>query len=297
MIKELWYLLIEGQTDKQTGIFGNFYAYGTHLGEVVEKTLKAAAEYHFHGAELIEASLLTNFEEIENKKALIQIHIDIYLHSNIHAFDIEDTENKFISPIGIVKDTNEGEYDYEQIQEGFVTYREKENDEFKLEMVISKPNLIDVYLQSIHLLPSVDNFWIVIHPFWDNKRPQVWVNPHLKDSKMVTSFLRSESKNTIENGYVELVVYSSKGETTITLDDHKKIQISTKEDSVLKSIIDQYEIKGYRRLRNLYNLEIGFHHWHYRPEGSLTRTELCFLMEQHQFDQLDPKKINYFLIQ
>ena len=36
---ELWYLLIDGQQDADTGVVGNFYAYGEHLGDALEKTI------------------------------------------------------------------------------------------------------------------------------------------------------------------------------------------------------------------------------------------------------------------
>ena len=42
--KELWYFLIDGQIDNKTGMFGNFYSYGTHLGDALDKTIKALVE-------------------------------------------------------------------------------------------------------------------------------------------------------------------------------------------------------------------------------------------------------------
>jgi hypothetical protein len=35
--EELWYLFIDAQRDSETGIVGNFYAYGQHLGDALGK--------------------------------------------------------------------------------------------------------------------------------------------------------------------------------------------------------------------------------------------------------------------
>ena len=60
---ELWYLLIDGQQDSNTGVFGNFYAYGNHLGDALDKTIKASSEYNFSNHNLIEASFLDKRKE------------------------------------------------------------------------------------------------------------------------------------------------------------------------------------------------------------------------------------------
>ena len=66
MNKELWYLLIEGQKDANTGIVGNFYAYGEHLGDSLKKVINASSYHHFTNSHLIQASFLEHFDLIEN---------------------------------------------------------------------------------------------------------------------------------------------------------------------------------------------------------------------------------------
>jgi hypothetical protein len=116
---ELWYLLIDGQQDAETGIVGNFYAYGNHLGDAFGKTIKASIDYKFKNHNLTEASLLDNFDVIENNKELVKIADNVYMRPTTYTFPFDDPDKEFIPPIGIVKSVFEGEYEYDLIKENF----------------------------------------------------------------------------------------------------------------------------------------------------------------------------------
>lgn len=287
MNHELWYLLIEGQQDSDTGIFGSFYTYGTHLGDALEKTLKASAAYNFNNPDLIEASLLESLEQIDNADELIELDDAVYMNPTTHAFPSNDPDKSLIPPVGIVKSVDDGEYQYDLIKENFVAYGQNENGIFELELVVGKANLIDVFLKSILFLPSVDGFWIYIQPFWENDRTELWVAKHFTNSDLVTEFLKMHQKDTLENGNIKIVTHSLIGQTNLTLDDHKKIQLHTKDEEVFRHFIENFMDLGYEQTREFYSLENGFHHWHYRPAGSLTRPDFKSMLEQNQFELLD----------
>ena len=73
MTKELWYFLINGQADGATGLYGNFYAYGLHLGDALKNAFDAAKQEHFNNPNLMEASKLDGFEVIEEREELVQL--------------------------------------------------------------------------------------------------------------------------------------------------------------------------------------------------------------------------------
>jgi hypothetical protein len=77
------------------------------------------------------------------------------------------------------------------------------------------------------------------------------------------------------------------GETNLTLDDHKKIQLHTKDEGVFRHFIGQLINLGFEQTREFYNLQYGFHHWHYRPAESFTRREFKAMLEQQGFQLLD----------
>lgn len=284
---ELWYFLIDGQQDKETGIVGNFYAYGHHLGDALQKVIQASLDYSFTNANLTEASLLENFDAIDKNDELVEIADQVYIRPTTYTFPFDDPDKEFIPPIGIVKSVDEGEYDYDLIKEKFVAYGQNENGIFEFELVVAKPNLITLFLKFISLLPTVDGFWIYIKSFWDDDKTELWVAKHFTDKIILIDFLKTQKSNTLANGYLDIVVHSLTGETNLTLDDHKKIQLHTKDEDLLKHFIDQVIDLGYEQTKEFYSLEYGFHHLHYRPVDSLTRTEFKAMLKQNTFELMD----------
>ncbi|RZK10357.1 MAG: hypothetical protein EOO43_20365 [Flavobacterium sp.] len=284
---ELWYLLIDGQQDAETGVVGNFYAYGKHLGDALDKTIKASIDYKFINHNLTEASLFDNFDIIDNNKELVKIADNVYMRPTTYTFPFDDPDNEFIPPIGIVKSVFEGEYEYVLIKENFVAYGADENGIFEFELVLTKENLIDTFIKTIEFLPTIDGFWIYIKNYWESDLTELWVAKHFIDKHTVIDFLKTQKKNTLENGYLDIVVHALAGETNLTLDDHKKIQLHTKDEGVFNDFIGNIIELGYEQTRDFYNLEFGYHHFHYRPVDSLTRTEFKQMLTDNKFELID----------
>lgn len=284
---ELWYLLIDGQQDAETGIVGNFYAYGNHLGDALDKTIKSSIDYKFTNHNLTEASLLDNFDVIENNKELVKIADNVYMRPTTYTFPFDDPDKEFIPPIGIVKSVFEGEYEYDLIKENFVAYGADDNGIFEFELVLTKQNLIDTFIKTIEFLPTIDGFWIYLKNYWESDLTELWVAKHFTDKHAVIDFLKTQKKNTLENGYLDIVVHSLTGETNLTLDDHKKIQLHTKDEGVFNDFIGNIIELGYEQTRDFYNLEFGYHHFHYRLVDSLTRTEFKHMLTDNKFELID----------
>ena len=288
MIKnKLWYLLIDGQQDAETGIVGNFYAYGSHLGEALEKTIKASIEFKFANHNLTEASSLEKIDEIDNNEELIKIADDVYMRPTTYTFPYDDPAKEFVPPIGIVKNVFEGEYEYDLIKESFVAYGADENGIYEFELVIEKKNLIATFIKAIGFLPTIDGFWIYIKDYWEDAQTELWVAKHFTDQKSVIEFLKQQNLSTLENGYLDIVIHSLKGETNLTLDDHKKIQLHTRNEDVFNGFIGNIIDLGFEQTQDFYSLEFGYHHIHYRPENSLSREDFKQMIKEHRFELID----------
>lgn len=98
---------------------------------------------------------------------------------------------------------------------------------------------------------------------------------------------RQQMKNTLENGYLDIVVHSLSGVTNLTLNDHKKIQLHTKDEGVFSDFIGNIIGLGYAQTRDCYSLELGYHHFHYRPVDSLTRTQFKQMLTDNKFELID----------
>ena len=287
MNKELWYFLINGQADHSTGLYGNFYAYGDHLGDALNNTFNAAKQERFGNPNLIEASKLENFAVIEDQKDLLQLSSSVHMRRSTHSFPFDDPDKEFYPPVGIVKATGEDEYDYDLISENFVAYGKDENGIFELELNVGKAKLGEIFLKTIDFLQAIDGFWIYIQSHWDDDKTELWVAKHFVEKKLITDFLNQQESNTLENGHIKIVVHSLNGATNLTLDDHKKIQLHTKDEDVFKGYIEQLISLGYEQTKEFYNLQYGFYHWHYRTSNSLKRPEFKEMLKQYEFVLLD----------
>ncbi len=288
--KGLWYFLIDGQKDCETGIVGNFYAYGSHLGDALEKVIEASKEYSFSNHNLTEASYLDTFEVIENNSELLEIANKVFMRPTTYTFPFDDPDKEFVPPVGIVKSVYEGEYEYDLIKENFVAYGANENGIFEFELVLTKENLIDTFLKTIDFLPSMDGFWIYIKNFWETGLTELWVAKHFTEKQIVKDFLLSHKIDTLENGYLDIVVHSLSGETNLTLDDHKKIQLHTKGEKIFQNFLENITDLGYEQTREFYNLEFGYHHFHYRLADSLTRENFKQMLTENNFEIIDKRE-------
>jgi hypothetical protein len=287
MENELWYLMIDGEKDAETGVFGNFYAYGSHLGDALDKAVNASVEYGFAKYNLTEASLLNSFEEIGDNEELVEIADDVYMRPTMFSFSLSDPDKSFIPPTGIVKSVFDGEYDYDLIKEKFVAYNADENGIFKFELVLEKKNLLETFINSIDVLTIVDGFCIYIKDYWGNELIELWIAKNFVEKDTIAGFLKKQEKNTIQNGYLDIVIYSLKGQTNLILDDHKKIQLQTQDEEVFKSFVGSIIALGYEQTKDFYNLEFGYHHFHYRLANSLPRTEFKQMLEDNKFELIN----------
>ena len=287
MNNQLWYFLIEGKVDEDTGRFGNFYSYGQHLGDALKTTFRDAKTEGFGKPNLIQASLLTKFNEIENGDELIKLSEKVFMRQSTHSFPYQHSDSHFTAPVGITNSVEDGDYEMDLIKENFVAYGKDENGIFEFELVVSKEKLEEVFLKSLGFIPKVDGFWIYIQGHWDNVDTELWVAKHFVDKDKVLNFLKKQEKNTLENGYIKIVIHSIVGETNLTLDDHKKIQLHTKDEAVFNDFIRQIINLGFKQTKDFYNIEWGYPHWHYRPAESLTRKCFITMLKENQFELID----------
>lgn len=287
MKDELWYLLIDGQRDSKTGIVGNFYAYGQHLGDALENVILASNDQDINNIILIEASLLNDFSEIGDNEELIQISENVFMRQTIYSYPFDDPDRDFIAPTGIVKGIDDGEFSYELIKENFIALDKNEDGIYSFELNVAKPKLIDIFYISINSLPTVDGFWIYMKNYWDNQQTELWTAKHFTDKQTLFDFLRNHEADTLENGYVDIVVHSLIGETNLTLDEHKKIKLHTKDEHIFSNFIDLIMELGYQQTEDFYSLANDYYHWHYRPKNSLTRNEFLVMLNDNKFELVD----------
>lgn len=287
MSKEYWYFLIHGLIDKKTGAYTNFYATGDHLGEALELALKNVDKLDLINCELIEASRLGSIDEFDLSDDTQEIAENLFLKSGLSTYKIKKSETEFISPTGIVKTSDDGEYDFDLIKEHFVAYNKDENGVYSFTMTPDKRNIEKLVFNSLEFIPSVDSLAIFLENDWENdKETEFWVNEGLVEKQPIIDFIKTNISNTIRNGYVSTVIYCSTGETNLVVDSHKHLKLTTKDLGVFDNFIKQIKGLGFKQTRDFYSLEYGFYHWHYRPYDSLDKSGFRDLLKTNKFEIL-----------
>ena len=194
------------------------------------------------------------------------------------------TEESFIAPLGIIASSEKGEHDYEQIREGFSLTKTEENI-YELEAVIERDNLLNAFFELIKRLPSIEVFWIRIAADWEERgREEFWTNEDLNTFDSITSFLTTHFNDTVANGHVALTVYSDVGQTNLSIDTHKTIVVLTKSAKMQRTMAATLRRLGFEELSEFYSLRYNYHHWHYRPARSKSRTSLIAALKRNGFN-------------
>ena len=98
--------------------------------------------------------------------------------------------------------------------------------------------------------------------------------------------MQANKENTIQNGFIDVVVHSKEGETNLTLNEHKKISLHTKSEEVFNDFIGKVIGLGYKQTREIYDIEFGYHHWHYKPSKAFDRDKFCEFLIERGFEEM-----------
>jgi hypothetical protein len=284
---QFWYFLIEGTIDDKTGAYGNFYTYGTDCGAALDKSFNIAKCEGINNPSVIEITRLDVIKDFEIPRNAAKIDDYSYMIPTFHTFELNKEEYSFKPPVGIAFDTNDGEFDQDLIKECFVAYDKDESKVYKFEMVVDKFNLPDIFFKCMDYINPVDAFCIYICDHWNNGIRELWASKHLTNTKLIYGFLNDYKASTIENGFVDLVIHSTNGNTNLILSEHKKIQLQTKSENVFKNLISKVTDLGYKQTKDFYNIEFGYNHWHYRPIDSLDCNDFKVLLIDNDFKNIN----------
>jgi hypothetical protein len=276
---QYWYILICGPIDDTTGLVANFYAYGQHCGEALANALQAATEelgiVQPEATEATRLDILTDYEEPEGLTQLSQLVLNGPIN---YSYPLDSSDQDFIPPTGIIKAGEDGEFDYELIKDNFIGYKSQGSDIYEFELVAEKGKLISTFIQAINFLPQPEKLEITIQGHWEGSLSELWVADLAETQLDAASFLLENQSSILENGFVECTLHSAHGQTKLILDEHKKILHYTTDESIFSRFGSQIMELGFEQTTELYNLEYGFYHWHYRPANSLDAPELRMLL-------------------
>ncbi len=256
----------------------NFWTVANYPGEAIERVLKACARMGIENAFASELDVC----DLKSLPANVVHHqrLNVYRWLERHYFP---SESSFRAPFGIIKAGDNGKYDYELIREGFYQRRVKTGI-YEIEVVVADQRLFSTLIELVKRLPSIRVLWLKLAADWEDKSlEQFWTNEKLHTVRRIERFLTDHWSDTIANGHVAVTVYSDFGQTNLLIDTHKTIKVLTKNAKIQSRMAAALRRLQFKELRKFHSLEYGYHHWHFRPSRSKSRTRLVRMLKENGF--------------
>jgi hypothetical protein len=294
---QFWHFIIKGRQDETTGVAGRFYAYGEHLGEALEIAVKIAEQQGILSPHIIETYRLDNTGDTHPPDNAIYFE-HAFMLPELQTFSLTADEPAYIPPTGIIKSTDDYNFQISQIEEGFVPYDKDDKDFYQLKLAVSSTRFFDTCIKCINLLPAIDGFHLYIYDFeapedyfdvdrYDEKETELWANKSFITHQQIVDFLTENRSSTIENGFIDCIAHYNTGETKVRIDQHKNIYITTKDAALYNDIIDGVAAMGFAQLKKFITLHKHFYHFHYRPMNSLNQRDFIKLLKTEGFEKLN----------
>lgn len=288
MNNQLWYFLVHGLINEKQGAYTNFFAYGEHLGDALDLTIRNSHKAGFINCDLVEASLLDEEDNLELLQKEDEIAVGLFMTCGLSIYELSEDEDFFIYPTGIVKSCQDSEYDEELIKEQFIANSKDDNGIYSLTLTPDKRNIENLFFSSLEFIPSVDSLAFFLESDWENeKQTELWINKSLVEKQLIIDLIKENISNTILNGNVATVIYSLKGETNLVIDAHKQLKLTTKDEQVFNEFGNGLIDMGFEQTKELYTLEYGYYHWHYRTADSLTKNKFREYLTNNRFEILE----------
>ena len=91
--REFWYFLLQGTLDDKTGVYSNYYAYGTHCGDCLSKAMETAENEGVIKPALIETCRLDDLEGFELPEDAIEMSCGHFYASDFQYLRIKRRRN------------------------------------------------------------------------------------------------------------------------------------------------------------------------------------------------------------
>ena len=282
---EAFFRVMIESVEPERSFFQLFWSPAELPGEAIESTLSLCARLGIENPIARELDYVQSFSDhaLHDKKA------NVFYAQERYSFP---TEKSFVAPVGIIASGEKGEHEYEQLREGFALSKTEEGIS-EVEVAIERDKLFDTFVELIKKLPSIRVFWIKIAVDWEDQgREEFWTNENLNTSESIKTFLTTHWADTVANGHVGLTVYSEPGQTNLCIDTHKTMKILTKSAEMQRRMATALSGLGFEELAEFHSLEWGYHHWHYRPKRSKSRTKLITALKKDGFKPWEPSEPN-----
>jgi hypothetical protein len=289
MKQELWYIIVDGFVHANDAAVGNFYGYGSHLGEAIDRVLAAAEKVGFINPRVSEVSPAEL--DVNMQSQLMKLNPYVFHAPTKYFYPVSDFQRAFVLPCGVVysatPSAQKADADPDLVATSFYSSdMPNAEGEYELDLVLSRAMLEDVFFMCVKLLYPINGLFLRLAN-WENRADDVWF-ASTADAEWICRLLKETSPNTMENGFMEIAVTASERSrrTTLLLNPHKTIQIFSKLKPVHDAFTQQLLKMGFRRSPELHSVDRGYSHMHYRPGLSFDRAGMEKWLANNRFEFL-----------
>lgn len=277
--KFFYTVLIETVENEENSYLQVFWAWADHIGQAVAKTTAAARETGMPAPIAVQIDpfdhdTLPDHAEPAGKTGVLMADTRYYF----------PTRPTFLLPKGVIFSCGESDFDPEDMQPGYTRHRKE--DLHRLEVLVPADRLAEVFLILTAALPSIRVCWVELVEEWERAGvTQLYANEDLSTPEAVRTFLESEKLNILDNGKVKFTAYAEDGATNLVLNDHKEICLISHAPEIVDTMAGILQAEGLEEMEaeNFKSLGSGCYHWHYKPEGALSRNDLAEHLEMRGF--------------
>lgn len=271
-------------SDEEFSYFRVFWSWATNIGEAIDKMLKCAAQQQITNPKIYQFDPY-NFEVLPSN-AIASNNGETYFSEPTYSFP---TEANYQLPYGVIASCLEGEHDISEIQVGYEVKREADGL-IKLTALVEEDKLLPLYLNLLQVLPSIRVFWIKLQDDWEHfGKEELYVHEGLNCPQTIKLFLEQYHLDILLNGHLTLTSYTDRGETNVSIDEHRLIIVLGYDEELIDKICKRLEQYNFSKKSNLITVLSKIHHWHYKHPAGKARRDLTLLLRNKGFSYWEPQ--------
>lgn len=277
-----WVIFIEARRPGE-GCFATYW----HAGELGE-SLAAALRHSEAELQLAEPRAQSvGAGPDEPPEDFLDVGDGLFAAKKVPCWSLSPEDSDFVLPTGVVFAEEGTPFDLEEVVEARSAGAEE--DYCWAELVVDDRRLRDVFLAQFSHLPIADGLEIRTLGHWDDAGiTQVWIGDREKFHGIyIWRFLEEHWPDLVDNGFIELAVYSRQTDSILRLTEHKTILFTAGSPAERDRFVQKSEELGYRETDPFRSIVNECVHYHYRPPESMSRSDLLAALESWGFREVD----------
>ncbi|ARS36022.1 hypothetical protein [Pontibacter actiniarum] len=271
----LWYLLLLGHWGKRRCSITDFYAYGNYLGEAIHHVKARAKVLGLSDCQLLEATRVETFSSPDPIYS-IRLSNGVFVGKGISSFTVSPDTVPFLYPTGIVQNVTDGLLELRDAED---TYTASMCSKWHVvRSQLQKVTFEQIFYKVLDIVPQVQQVCLTVRDYnGEGRGASKWIKK-IEDKHVLLSLIKDNSKDILENGFVEFEVYTPDGETCLGFDKYRHLLLKTQHKAFYQLYLLQLQSFKVQEVETISLPDSCQYYCHYRPFESLVEKEFKNLL-------------------